>query len=265
MKTLLITGATDGIGLETAKRLAAAGHAVLLHGRSAAKLDHAAEAVAAVGGGGAVERFVADLARLDAVDALAEAIRGRGRPLDVLINNAGVLKAPEAITAEGLDLRFMVNTIAPCRLTVRLAPLLGTLGRVVNVASAAQAPVDLAALSGGARLADMPAYAQSKLALIMWTREMAAAFGAEGPALIAVNPGSLLASKMVRDGFGIAGSDLGKGADILMAAALDAAFAEKSGAYFDNDAGRFAPPHADALDAAKTAAVAEAVKRLAGV
>ena len=66
--------------------------------------------------------------------------------------------------------------------------------------------------------------------------------------MIAVNPGSLLASKMVREGFGVAGSDLGIGADILTRAALTDEFSDANGKYFDNDAGRFGPPHADALD-----------------
>lgn len=69
--------------------------------------------------------------------------------------------------------------------------------------------------------------------------------------MIAVNPGSLLASKMVKEGFGVAGNDLGIGADILTRAALSEEFAGANGLYFDNDEGRFGPPHRDALDAAQ--------------
>ncbi len=258
--TILVTGATDGIGLETAKLLAEAGHTVLLHGRSAAKLEAAAGAVAAVPGGGSVETCRADLSRMAEVEALAREVAGRHKRLDVLINNAGIFKTNEPITADGLDVRFVVNTLAPWRLTQLLLPLMGPEGRVVNLSSAAQAPVDLDALAGRERLADMVAYAQSKLAITMWSRHLAAALGRDGPAIIAVNPGSLLASKMVKEGFGVAGKDLGIGARILVRAALADEFAGASGSYFDNDSGRFADPHPDALDPRKCAAVVRAIE-----
>jgi NAD(P)-dependent dehydrogenase (short-subunit alcohol dehydrogenase family) len=97
----------------------------------------------------------------------------------------------------------------------------------------------------------MEAYAQSKLALTIWSRELAKQLP-DGLVVVAVNPGSLLASKMVKEGFGVAGNDLSIGADILDRAALSDEFASASGKYFDNDAGRFAEPHADALDPQKS-------------
>ena len=106
---------------------------------------------------------------------------------------------------------------------------------------------------------DMNAYAQSKLAITMWSRDLAARLP-DGPSVLAVNPGSLLASKMVKEGFGIAGNDLGIGANILYRAATDAEFASVSGRYFDNDAGAFGQPHADALDPAKVSAVMRSIE-----
>ena len=259
-KTILITGATDGIGLETARLLAAAGHTVLLHGRSATKLATVEATLAALPGAGRVESFLADLARLDEVDALADAVTARHPRLDVLINNAGVFRTPDPLTADGMDVRFVVNTLAPYRLTQRLLRLLGPDGRIVNLSSAAQAPVDIAALTGGATLDPGAAYAQSKLALTMWTQHLAQSLGADGPVVVAVNPGSLLASKMVREGYGIPGKDIGIGADILVRAALSDEFATASGRYFDNDSGRFADPHRDALDPLKVAAVVGAIE-----
>lgn len=257
-KTILITGATDGIGLLTAKTLAAQGHTILLHGRSAEKLEAAAQEV-----GGAPETFRADLSRLEEVAALADKIqRGHDR-IDVLINNAGVLKTPQARTPEGLDTRFVVNTLAPYLLTRRLLSIIPKDGRVVNLSSAAQAPVDTDALRGRHALDHMQAYAQSKLAITIWTQEMARAHP-DGPAFIAVNPGSLLASKMVKAGFGVAGNDLSIGADILVRAALSDEFADASGRYFDNDSGRFAQPHSAAGDKGQIAAVMEAIRDLTG-
>ena len=245
-KTILITGATDGIGRETARALVARGHDVIAHGRSAAKLEALAAEIE-------VEVEVADLAVHGEVEALAERISARER-LDVLINNAGVFKTAAPRTPGGMDVRFVVNTLAPFFLTERLWPLLSPAGRVVNVSSAAQAPVDLGALAGREPLDDMAAYAQSKLAITLWTRELART-RPEGPTLVSVNPGSYLASKMVKEAFGVAGNDLTIGVRALERAALEDAFAKRSGAYFDNDAGRFAAPHEAASDPAHAEAV----------
>lgn len=258
-KTILITGATDGIGLLTAQKLAKDGHTVLLHGRSKAKLSSAAEQV-----GGTSETYRADLSIMSEVETLAEDILSRHNRLDVLINNAGVLKTPTTKTEAGRDIRFDVNTIAPYVLTRRLLPIIPKDGRVVNLSSAAQAPVDVASMTTFQPMGDMEAYAQSKLAITIWSAEMAKSLP-DGPAIIAVNPGSLLASKMVHEGFGVAGSDLTIGADILIAAALSDAFADASGKYYDNDNRRFASPHAAAADPGQVASVMQALLETTGV
>ncbi|MFY0596671.1 MAG: SDR family NAD(P)-dependent oxidoreductase [Cognatishimia sp.] len=253
-KTILITGATDGIGLLTAKKLAAEGHTVLLHGRSKTKLENAAEEV-----GGNPETYIADLSKIADLHTLANDIHGNHATIDVIINNAGVLKLPNPTTAQGFDARFMVNTFAPYILTEALLPILSKGGRVVNLSSAAQAPVDLQAMLGQRQLDDMGAYAQSKLAITIWSHELAEELG-EKAVVVAVNPGSLLASKMVKEGFGVAGSDLNIGADILIAAALGDTFANASGQYFDNDSQSFAKPHSAALDANHRSQVMQGIK-----
>ena len=139
---------------------------------------------------------------------------------------------------------------------------MGPAGRVVNLSSAAQFPVDPDALAGHGELSDEAAYAQSKLALTMWSRSMALSLGNEGPAIIAVNPRSMLGSKMVKQAYGVVGSDLRVGADIVCRAALSEEFAAASGRYFDNDTGQFASPHPDALDARKCAAIVAILDRL---
>ena len=255
-KTILITGATDGIGLLTAQKLAADGHTVLLHGRSEAKLAKAAEAV-----GGNPKTYRADLSDMSEVAALAKAVIADTPKLDVLINNAGILKTPQTETPAGRDIRFDVNTIAPYILTRALLAIMPKDGRVVNLSSAAQAPVDVQAMTHFTPMGDMEAYAQSKLGITIWSAEMAAGLP-DGPAIIAVNPGSLLASKMVKEGFGVAGNDLNVGADILIRAALSPEFAQASGQYFDNDSERFAPPHHAASDAGHVAAFMQALNAI---
>ena len=250
-KTILLTGATDGIGLETARRLAGGGHTLLIHGRSDAKLASTRDTLAGIEGAGTIETHRADLSRIADVEVLASAISKRHTAVDVIINNAGVFKTPRPVTDDGHDVRFIVNTVAPYLLTKRLLPLLPGDGRVVNLSSAAQSPVSLDALRGKERLDDGQAYAQSKLAITMWSFHLARTLGDDGPTVVAVNPASLLASKMVKDAYGIAGSDLGVGADILVRAALSDEFTHASGRYFDNDQGRFAPPHPDAMDPTK--------------
>jgi len=259
-KTILITGATDGIGLETARVLVSQGHKILVHGRNPQKLEQVQQELA--GQGGEIEGYLADLSDLSQVEKLAAEVAASHEQLDVLINNAGIFKTGNPLAANGLDVRFVVNTLAPYLLTQNLLPLLGKTGRVVNLSSAAQAPVDLQALAGKQRLDDMPAYAQSKLAITMWTRHLARELGASGPVIVAVNPGSLLATRMVKEGFGVVGNDIGIGADILVRAALSEEFAEVSGRYYDNDARRFNDPHPDGLDDRKCAELVRAIKAL---
>jgi NAD(P)-dependent dehydrogenase (short-subunit alcohol dehydrogenase family) len=247
-KTILVTGATDGIGLEAARLLVSDGHTVLLHGRNETKLK---EVVAELSGmqGGAVDSFIADMTQLGDLDAMATEIAQRYPSLDVLINNAGVLNTEHTKTKTGLDVRFVVNTLAPYRLMQKLLPTMGVSSRVVNISSAAQIPVNLDALSGNFDLEDLEAYAQSKLGITMWSFELAKQVGL--PSIISVNPGSMLASKMVKDGFGVEGRDILIGANILAEAATGDAFLKASGLYFDNDAGAFGEPHADAKNSGK--------------
>ncbi|MGR5061938.1 SDR family NAD(P)-dependent oxidoreductase [Photobacterium sp. DNB22_13_2] len=258
-KVILVTGSTDGIGFETAKMLVSQGHHVLLHGRNPAKLKDVENQLIKLQGNVKIESYVADLSKMSEVEVLAKEVIAQHSQLDALINNAGVYNAPVTTTDDGFDVRFAVNTFAPYLLTKALLPVLGQNGRVINLSSAAQATVNLDALAGNAPLSAGEAYAQSKLAITMWSRSMGLAMKQSGPMIASVNPKSLLGSKMVKSAFGIAGSDLSVGADILVRGALSDEFANAHGLYFDNDIGQFGQPHSDALNAQKVQAVMTAM------
>ena len=247
MKKILITGATDGIGLETAILAANKGFDLLLHGRSEDKLEKAVAAVKSANPSITVHQYLADLSKFADIEDLTQKIENEHKNIDVIINNAGIFKTSTPLTEDGLDVRFVVNTFAPIMISKALLPLLNKDGRIVNLSSAAQAPINMLAITGEQPINEaFQAYAQSKLALTIWTQEFAKMLEA-GQICVAVNPGSMLASKMVKEGFGVAGNDLSIGAQILLNASIDASFIGASGKYFDNDSQQFAQPHTFAL------------------
>ena len=194
------------------------------------------------------------------------AVRNDQARLDVLVNNAGDLNAPVPVMQDGRDVRFVVNAIAPYFLTQQLLPLMDASGRIINLSSAAQSPVNLDALAGRVRLSDGAAYAQSKLALTMRSRSMGLSLKDGGPVIVAVNPGSMLGSKMVKEAFGVASGDIRIGAEILTRVALSEEFETAFGQYFDNDSGRFVSPHPDALNPQKSDQVVHIIETvLAGI
>lgn len=249
-KTILITGATDGIGLETAKILAEKGYNLILHGRSSTKVETIVDTCRKIDQNLSIEGLVADFSDLKQVKYMVKNLVDQGKKIDVLINNAGVFVADNTRTVDGLELRFAVNTYAPYILSKGVLPLMEADGRIVNLSSAAQGRVDFNALKEAGRMTHNEAYAQSKLAITMWSFQMAKELKEKngGPVVIAVNPKSFLGSKMVKEGYGMEGHDVRIGADILVRLAIDHKHGNATGKYYDNDQGRYADPHPDALD-----------------
>ncbi len=207
-RIVLVTGATDGIGLQTALEIARTGAHVVVHGRSAAKVDKARREIEGVGG--RTEGVTFDLASLASVRQGAEELARRFSRLDVLVNNAGVFMNERVVTADGLEATFQVNHLGPFLLTNLLlkGPLSGPRGRIVNVSSIAhnrgrmnfEDPQLARAFSG------YGAYAQSKLANILFTLELAQRLPAERVTANCLHPG-VVSTKLLVQGFGMQGND----------------------------------------------------------
>lgn len=253
MKTILITGSTDGIGKLVAIKLAKDGHQIFLHGRNPEKLKNVIEEVKQTSNNQNIDGFVADFSDLKAVSAMADEVNEKLSKLDVLINNAGIFKST-ATTKYG-DIRMVVNYLAPYLLTKKTITLLekSNNARIVNLSSAAQSPVDVNAISGAEIFNVSAAYAQSKLALTMWSFDLAEKL--VDTTVIAVNPGSLLNTRMANEAYGQHWSPADKGGNILYDLAVSEEYKNSSGKYFDNDKGdpkgHFAPAHPDAYDVSK--------------
>ena len=201
-QTIMVTGATDGLGRHLAGELVRAGVTVLAHGRDRARLDRVRQELA--GAPGRVETVLADLADLHQVDRLADEVLKRFDRLDVLLNNAGVgFGEPGSVrelSADGVELRFAVNYLAGYHLTRRLIPLLeaSAPARVVNVASAGQAPIDFDDPMIDHGYAGVLAYRRSKLAQLMFTFDLAEELRAERVTVNALHPATFMDTSMVR-------------------------------------------------------------------
>ncbi|MCR9248898.1 MAG: SDR family NAD(P)-dependent oxidoreductase [bacterium] len=252
-KTILITGSTDGIGQLVATRFAAEGHQVIIHGRNQNKLNKVAEEIKRQTGNDAIHEFQLDLSDLGSIKSAANQLVAKVPKIDILINNAGVFKSGSNETKDGIDIRFAVNYLAPILLTRNLLPLLknSESPRVINLSSAAQSPVNHMALLGKQGLSASDAYAQSKLALTMWSFDLAAR--ESHMTIIPVNPGSLLNTKMVQEAYGQFWSSAEKGSDILYQLAINKEHSSDSGKYFDNDKEMYSKAHPDAYDETKVA------------
>ncbi len=251
MKTILITGGTDGIGKLVAIKLAKDRHRILLHGRNTEKLERSISEIKALTHNENVKGLVADLSDFEAIEGMIQKLHDTQSNIDVLINNAGVYNSKVQQNGNNLDMRFVVNYFAPFLLTNGLIELLNKSNspRIINLSSAAQSSVSLEALSGIQNVAAPSAYAQSKLALTMWSFY----FAKQHPEIntIAVNPGSLLNTKMVKEAFGQHWDTADKGATILYDLAVSEKYDDSSGKYFDNDKGSFNTAYSDAYDQEK--------------
>jgi NAD(P)-dependent dehydrogenase (short-subunit alcohol dehydrogenase family) len=233
--TILVTGATDGLGKRVAFELAASGATVLLHGRSRKRLEATLEEAREGTGSEKLGFYLADLSSLGEVRTLAERVLTEQDRLDVLINNAGVIVGERRESEDGYELTFAVNYLAHFLLTHLLLPLLrdSAPARVVNVASAGQSPIDFDDVMLERGYGGMKAYTQSKLAQVIFTFELAERLGASGVTVNALHPASLMDTKMVLETFGRSMSTVEEGAEATVRLAASPELEGVTGRYFD--------------------------------
>lgn len=194
-RVCLVTGATNGIGKVTARALAEAGSRVLIVARDRERGEATVSEIRSVSGNVRVELLLADLSRQADIRRLAAEVHARTDRLDVLVNNAGGFSVDRQLTVDGIEQTFAVNHLAYFLLTSLLIDLLvaGAPSRIVNVASDAHrlARLNLDDLQGEREYKAGRAYALSKLANVLFTRELARRLAGTGVTANAVHPGGV--------------------------------------------------------------------------
>lgn len=243
-RTILITGATDGLGRALAGQLASRGANVILHGRDAGRLIATAEEIAAQTNGPKPATVRADLADLAQVRDLSKQVADLTDTLDVLVNNAGIgsgepVGRERSVSADGFELRFAVNYLAGFDLTLRLLPLLraaaaiASPARIINVASLGQAPIDFDDVMLEHDYNGGQAYSRSKLAQITAGFTLADRLRADQITVNSLHPATYMPTKMVLKEIGRSVDSLEDGEAATRRLVEDPALAEVTGKFFD--------------------------------
>lgn len=202
MQTIVVTGANSGIGREAALNLAGRGHRILMLCRDSEKSKQARGEITAQSGNEEIFLMPVDLSDQDSIRMVAADIKRRYKVIDVLVNNAGVYKVKKESTAQGIEMTFAVNFLAPFMLSELLLENLsaGGKGRIINVVSELykKGTIKLDDINMQTRYKTGDAYANSKLAAVLYTIELAKKTAEKGITVNALHPG-VLATNAFRD------------------------------------------------------------------
>jgi NAD(P)-dependent dehydrogenase (short-subunit alcohol dehydrogenase family) len=238
-QTILITGATSGLGLALAQALAEKGATVLLHGRDNKRGKAILDEIKQETGNEKLQFYCADLASLRQTSEFARRIAAERERLDVLVNNAAVGFGKDSskreMSQDGYELRFAVNYLAPHLLVQELLPKLkaSAPARIVNVASVGQAPLNFEDIMSERGYSGVTAYRQSKLAMVAWTFDLAAQLASTGVTVNALHPASLMPTKLVLEAGWSVMSTVEEGLEATMRLVVDPALDGVTGKYFD--------------------------------
>ncbi len=261
--TILLTGATDGIGREAVKQLLGAGHRVVAHGRNEARLAELAREA-----GSALRPVRADFASLAEVRELVRELEQSGDTPDVLVNNAGVFMNEEVRTEDGFELTRQVGYLAPYLFTLSLlaGPAGKNLRRIVNVASDVHRHGAIDATDPGGRETPfdrLGSYASAKLGNVLFSAELARRLSSRGVDVTALHPG-VVSTKLLTEGYGARGSTpVGDAGAAIVHLATSPELSQVTGAYFDLT--RREPVGGAATDQALAQALYESTARLLDV
>jgi len=249
--TIFITGATDGIGKLTTIDLAKQNKnaVILIHGRNKNKLDKVIEEIKSASNNQNIEGYVADFSSMEEVRHLAKDVLSKHNAIDILINNAGAGFAAPRYGKDGTETRLAVNYLAPFLLTNLLLPAIkkAAPSRIVNVSSAGQSSIHFDDIMLEKNFDGVTAYTQSKLALMMFTIDLAEELKDDNVTVNALHPGTYLDTNMVNEAginsHGIAQS----GADAEVFLATSPELKNVTGKYFNVK--KESKAHAQAYDA----------------
>jgi NAD(P)-dependent dehydrogenase (short-subunit alcohol dehydrogenase family) len=237
-RTILLTGATDGLGKALARHAARQGDTLLLHGRTEERVGPVAAEIRDATGNDRLRTYTGDLSQLDEVRRLADGVLEHEPRLDVLVNNAGIGATNADGTrdrqesADGIELRFAVNYLADYLLTRLLLPRLreSAPARIVHVSSAGQSAIDFADPMLEKHYSGGRAYTQSKLAQILFTLDLAEELDGSGVTATALHPSTYMPTKIVTSS---PLSTLEQGVEATWRLVADPALDGVSGVYFD--------------------------------
>ena len=255
-QTILVTGATDGLGKAVAASLAGERARLILHGRDDARLEAIADELGGTSGNDEIRCYRADFASLDSVRALGDEIARDYDRLDALVNNAGIgTKLPgegeRLESRDGHELRFAVNYLAHYALTRSLLPLIrdSAPARIVNVSSAGQAPIDFDDVMLERHYSGVQAYCQSKLAQVMFTFDLAEELDPSAVTANCLHPATYMPTKIVHAAGVNPASSLEEGRDATLRLVTDPDLDGVSGHYFNGTREEAAHPQAYDEDA----------------